>query len=210
MNRGTFNATTFDGALASGGTSPVVVQVPKGTLTITGLQPSVKEIWIPKGQVTITGLVPTVRFIQRYPIPKGTVSLTGYAPSIKYRINAEMQLQWAMGYDFEQEFGWSMAAPVTAEQEFDWAVLSSNIVQAEQQFLWAYSEEFEQEFDWSFAQALQAEQEFDWSMTTNVTTEQEMDWSVLSNNPLIVEQTFQWTLLRSGILDISGVVRIVV
>lgn len=68
---------------AAGGT---VVNVPTGTLTLTGIAPTVltpRTVAVPTGALTLTGIAPTVLTPRTIPVPTGALTLTGIAPTVR-------------------------------------------------------------------------------------------------------------------------------
>jgi len=86
---GTLQLTGYAPTVAT----PVNVNVPKGTLNLTGYAPTVvvdTNIDVPVATLSLTGYAPTVQTPVDVPVPAGTLNLTGYAPTVATPVNVDV------------------------------------------------------------------------------------------------------------------------
>jgi hypothetical protein len=73
--------------------SPIVVDVPAGSLSLTGFAPTVltpRLVQVPAGSLTLTAFAPTVLTPRLVSVPAGSLSLTGIAPSVVIGTNIQV------------------------------------------------------------------------------------------------------------------------
>lgn len=81
----TGGAMSISIALRPASGSSANINVPVGSLTLTGFAPTIvnpQGMTVPAGALTLTGFAPTVTVAQVIDVPAGALSLTGFAPSI--------------------------------------------------------------------------------------------------------------------------------
>ena len=75
--------------------TPRTVSVPLGALTLSGFAPTVltpRLVAVPLGTLTLSGFAPTVLTPRNVAVPLGTLTLTGFAPSVRLGINVAVPL----------------------------------------------------------------------------------------------------------------------
>lgn len=205
MNYGTLNGIALNGAPASGGSSPVQVQVPKGTLTITGYAPEVK-LPIPTGSITITGHAPSIRF--GIVVPTGSLSITEYAPTVGLRVNASHRMLYTGAFEFDFRMSYSLMAPVQADFRVQYDLDTLERVMADHRI--AYSAPFyvEHRMQYALMESVAAGHRIQYGLNTEVKADHRIQNALLGYNPVVVVHRTLYSMIQSSVVNVTGSVEI--